>query len=113
MSAGVQATRGLLDELKIKPAIVDLPVEFRKDDAAFRASLPKLEEAAPFAVAIGCPRMITWLMSSSPMPKDELRRVFLTRPWTENYQPAPQPLRPTPESFALTRVSIQSSSGKR
>jgi sugar phosphate isomerase/epimerase len=79
MSAGVAATRRLLDDLKIRPAIIDLPVEFRKDDAAFRASLPKLEEAAPFAAAIGCPRMITWLMSSSPTPKDELRRVYKKR----------------------------------
>jgi sugar phosphate isomerase/epimerase len=79
MSAGVAATRRLLDELKIQPAIIDLPVEFRKDDAAFRASLPKLEEAAPFAAAIGCPRMITWIMSSSPTPKDELRRRYKKR----------------------------------
>lgn len=71
LSAGVPATRRLLDELKIRPAIVDFPVEFRKDDAAFRASLPKLEETAPFAAAIGCPRMITWLLSSSQIPKDE------------------------------------------
>jgi sugar phosphate isomerase/epimerase len=79
MSAGVAATRRLLDDLKIRPAIIDLPVEFRKDDAAFRTSLPKLEEAAPFAAAIGCPRMITWLMSSSATPKDELRRVYKKR----------------------------------
>lgn len=79
MSAGVNPTQRLLDQLKLRPAIVDLPVEFRKDDAAFRASLPKLEEAAPFAAAIGCPRMITWLMSSSPIPKDELRRLYKKR----------------------------------
>ena len=79
MSAGVAATRRLLNELKIRPAIIDLPVEFRKDDATFRASLPKLEEAVPFAAAIGCPRMITWIMSSSPTPKDELRRRYKKR----------------------------------
>lgn len=79
MKEGLPATQQLFRELKIKPAIVDLPVEFRKDEAAFRASLPKLEEAAPFAAAIGCPRMMTWIMSSSETPKDELRRVYKKR----------------------------------
>lgn len=79
LSAGVLETRRLFDELRIKPAVVDFPVEFRKDDAAFQASLPKLEEAAPFAAAIGCPRMITWLLPSSPTPKDELRRLYKKR----------------------------------
>ena len=54
-------------------------MEFRKDDAAFRAGLPRLEEAAPFAAAIGCPRMMTYILSSSETPKDELRRTYKKR----------------------------------
>ena len=79
MAEGVAKTRAMLAELKLKPAFVNLPVEFRKDDDAFKASLPKLDDAAPFAAAIGCPRMMTYLMSSSPTPKDELRRLYKSR----------------------------------
>jgi sugar phosphate isomerase/epimerase len=79
MEAGATATRDLLAQLNVKPAVLDFPVEFRKDDAAFEAGLPKLKEAAPFAAAIGCPRMVTYIMSSSPIPKDELRRTYKAR----------------------------------
>jgi sugar phosphate isomerase/epimerase len=79
MKAGAGATRDLLAQLKVKPAVLDFPVEFRKDDATFEAGLPKLKEAAPFAAAIGCPRMVTYIMSSSPIPKDELRRTYKAR----------------------------------
>lgn len=79
MADGVAKTRAMLAELKLKPAFISLPVEFRKDDAAFKASLPKLEDAGPFAAAIGCPRVMTYLMSSSPTPKDELRRLYKSR----------------------------------
>jgi sugar phosphate isomerase/epimerase len=79
MKAGVHETKQLLQELRIKPAIIDFPVEFRKDDAAFRTSLSKLDEAGRFAAAIGCPRMITWILPSSDTPKDELRRIYKQR----------------------------------
>lgn len=76
---GLEGSRNLLREQRIRPAFASLPVDFRTDDTAFRSTLPKLEEAAPFCAAIGCPRMMTWLMSSSDVPKDELRRVYKRR----------------------------------
>jgi sugar phosphate isomerase/epimerase len=79
MQAGAQATRDLLTELKIKPAALDFPVEFRKDDAAFQAGLSKLNDAAVFAAAIGCPRMVTYLLSSSDTPKADLRKTYKDR----------------------------------
>jgi sugar phosphate isomerase/epimerase len=79
MKDGLDKTRQLLEGLHLRPAFVNLPVEFRKDDAAFRATLPKLEDAAPFAAAIACPRMMTYIMSSSETPKDELRRTYKQR----------------------------------
>lgn len=79
MKAGVSATKELLEQLKIKPAVFDFPVEFRKDDATFSAGLAKLKEAARFAQAIGCPRMVTYIMSSSPVPKDQLRATYQKR----------------------------------
>jgi sugar phosphate isomerase/epimerase len=79
MKAGASATKDLLAGLKLKPAVIDFPVEFRKDDETFKASLAKLDEAAQFAAAIGCPRMITYIMPASDTPKDELRRTYLQR----------------------------------
>ena len=79
MRAGSQSTRQLFDGLHRRPAVIDFPGDFRKDDAAFRASLPKVEQAAGFAAAIGCPRMMTYIMPSSDTPKDELRRIYKER----------------------------------
>ena len=79
MREGLHRTQTLLKELKLRPAFIGLPVEFRKDEATFTAGLGKLEEAAPFAAAIGCPRMMTWIMPSSDTPKDELRRTYKKR----------------------------------
>jgi len=62
MQAGVNATNDLLAGLGIRPAVIDFPVDFRKDDATFKASLAELESAARFAAAIHCPRMITYIM---------------------------------------------------
>jgi sugar phosphate isomerase/epimerase len=79
MTDGFQRTREMLDGLHVRPAFVSLPVEFRKDDAAFRQGLQKLEDTAPFCAAIGCPRLMTYIGSSSEMPKDELRRLYKKR----------------------------------
>lgn len=79
MADGVDRTRAMLKELHLRPAFASLPVEYRKDDAVFRTGLAKLEEAAPFCAAIGCPRLMTYLLSSSDTPKDELRRLDKTR----------------------------------
>ena len=79
MKAGLPSTNNLLEDLKLKPAAVNLPVEFRKDDDAFRKDLEKLGDAASFSAAVGCPRMVTWIMPSSPTPKAELRALYLKR----------------------------------
>jgi sugar phosphate isomerase/epimerase len=79
MRDGVEATRSLLARLKLRPGIVGLPVDFRQDEAVFQQGLAKLDEAARFACAIGCPRMATWVMSSSERPKAEQRRILKER----------------------------------
>lgn len=79
MQAGLEETQKLLAELRLKPAVAGLPVDFRKDEESFRSSLEKLGEAAKFAARIGCTRMGTWLMPSYPLPKDEQRKLFLGR----------------------------------
>jgi sugar phosphate isomerase/epimerase len=77
--AGVAETNSLLSNLHLKPAVINFPVEFRKDDATFQATLSKLDDSAQFAAAIHCPRMITWIMPSSETPKEELRRIYKQR----------------------------------
>jgi sugar phosphate isomerase/epimerase len=79
MQAGVRETNHLLARLKIRPAVIDFPVEFRKDDATFKSSLAQLDAAAQFAASIHCPRMITYIMPSSDTPKDELRQTYKQR----------------------------------
>jgi len=80
MQAGASATNDLLGGgLKIRPAVIDFPVEFRKDDATFKSSLTQLDAAARFAAAIHCPRMITYIMPSSDIPKNELRQTYKRR----------------------------------
>ncbi|MGO4886014.1 MAG: sugar phosphate isomerase/epimerase family protein [Bryobacteraceae bacterium] len=79
MKAGLAPTNALLEELHLKPAAVNLPVEFRKDDDTFRHGLERLADQSSFSAAIGCPRMVTYIMSSSKTPKAELRALYLKR----------------------------------
>src|SRR5581483_10662706 len=61
------------------PAVLGFPVEFRKDDVTFEHDLEKLDDAARFANAIGCLRMVTYIPSSSETPKRELRALYKRR----------------------------------
>jgi sugar phosphate isomerase/epimerase len=79
MNQGAAGTRTLLEDLHIKPAVLGFPVEFRKDDATFERDLEKLDDAAQFAKAIGCPRMVTYIASSSQTPKREHRALLKKR----------------------------------
>lgn len=79
MKEGLASTRSLLQQLKLTPAVAGFPVEFRKDDATFGRDLSKLEEAAQFMAAIGCPRMSTYIMPSCERPKTEQRKIYLDR----------------------------------
>lgn len=76
---GADSTRALLAELKLKPSSLPFPVDFRGDQAKFDEGLKALPKAAAFARAINCPRMVTWIMSSTPTPKAELRRTYKER----------------------------------
>jgi hypothetical protein len=57
-TAGVEATRALLAELKIVPTIVNLPMRdpLGPDEGAFDAQMQRLDEDAAFCQAIGCSR---------------------------------------------------------
>jgi len=74
---GVEATRAMLKELNLVPAVCNLPVPYASaDEAAFAEAMKQLDENARFANAIGLNRMMVVLSPSSQMPKAE-RRAFL------------------------------------
>ena len=52
MEAGVSATNDLLAGLKIRPAVIDFPVEFRKDDATFQTSLAQLDAVRAYLMEL-------------------------------------------------------------
>jgi sugar phosphate isomerase/epimerase len=79
VAEGADAVNALFEHLRLRPASLDLPVNYSKDDAAFQASLERLPAAAQFAAAIHCPRMCTYVLSSSETPKAELRARYLER----------------------------------
>jgi sugar phosphate isomerase/epimerase len=77
MKDGVEATRALLAEAKVKPGITNLPLPFlTPDEAAFQDALKGLDRQAKFAAAIGLTRMMAVLSPGSPVPKEE-RHTFV------------------------------------
>ena len=76
---GVNATRALFDELKITPAAAGLPVRFTGGETEYQEDVNRLNDAAAFMSAIGCPRMMTVLPPSSATPKAEFRRLIKDR----------------------------------
>lgn len=79
MAEGTQPAGELLAGLRLRAGVLDFPVQFTKDDATFQRDLSGLDKAAHFAVAIGCPRMTTYILPSSDTPRDELRRTYKER----------------------------------
>ncbi len=79
MKEGVEATRAMLRELKLRPACCGCPVNAGRDEAAYKAGMEGLEEAARFAAAVGCNRMTAILPAASRTPKDELLKTYKER----------------------------------
>jgi sugar phosphate isomerase/epimerase len=78
--AAPEATRELLSRLKLRPGVVSLPVRYTSsDEAAYQADFQQLDEAAQFAAAIECPRMMAVLPPSSQTPKPEFRKIIKQR----------------------------------
>lgn len=80
-TAGLDATRALFEELKIKPTIVNLPLQgpFAGSDDAFNQKLPLLAEDAAFSAGIGCQKMMLVLSATAPGSKDEYRKLVKDR----------------------------------
>jgi sugar phosphate isomerase/epimerase len=82
-TAGLDATKALFAELKIKPTITNLPLTrpltFGSDHAAFLETLVNLADDAAFSAAIGCQKMMMVLSPLGPLPKDEYRKLVVDR----------------------------------
>ncbi|MEA2711515.1 MAG: hypothetical protein QOF78_4116 [Phycisphaerales bacterium] len=64
---GVDAIRKKFADAQIRPAAFGLPVEWRQDEARWRADLDKLPRYAKAAQALGVKRTATWVL---PMSND-------------------------------------------
>src|SRR5262245_10640495 len=80
-AAGVDATKALLAELKIRPTIVNLPMTrpFAIDQPEFQQALAPLADDAAFSAAIGCRKMMLVLSPTSALVKDEQRKLVRER----------------------------------
>jgi sugar phosphate isomerase/epimerase len=82
-TAGADATKALFGELKIKPTIASLPMArpfpFGGEQPGFQQALTALADDAAFSSAIGCQKMMVVLPASTPLPKDEQRKIARDR----------------------------------
>jgi sugar phosphate isomerase/epimerase len=81
MQEGLEATRALLAELKLRPANFVLPLQVARDEETFQKGIEELEDQVRFAVAIGCPRMVYTAWGSPPATttKEAFRKTLVGR----------------------------------
>ena len=79
MREGLDATRALFAEIKIKASNTNLPVPFSGGEEAFQNGMKKLDDAARFCAAIDCPCMLGILPPASGTPKAELHKLLKER----------------------------------
>lgn len=82
-TAGLDATKALFAELKIKPSIVSLPMArpllFGGEPAAFQQALTQLADDAAFTAAVGCQKMMLVLPASTTEPRPEYLKTVRDR----------------------------------
>ena len=59
---GLETVRQMLAEHHLLPAVTGMPVDFRRDEATFEAGLERLPAFCQTMAALGCTRVVTWLM---------------------------------------------------
>lgn len=79
MKEGLDATRSLLTELKLRLSFCSLPVNVTGTDEVFQRGMATLDDTAKFVGAVGCGRMMMVLPTSSTTPADELRKMLKDR----------------------------------
>ncbi len=80
---GLERTNALFAELKIRPAIANLPMArplpFDDSQATFTQALAKLADDAAFSASAGCRAMMVVLPPTGPVPRDEYRKQVRDR----------------------------------
>ncbi|HXE64813.1 MAG TPA: sugar phosphate isomerase/epimerase family protein [Bryobacteraceae bacterium] len=76
---GLDATRSLLDSLKLRTSFCSLPVNVTGAEDVYQRGLAGLEEVAKFVSGVGCGRMMMVLPAASETPADELRKMLKER----------------------------------
>jgi sugar phosphate isomerase/epimerase len=80
---GLEATKALFAGLKIRPTIANLPMArplpFGGEAPAFQEGLNALADDAAFVAGIGCRKMMVVLPATSPVAKDEYRKLVVER----------------------------------
>ncbi|PQV63026.1 Sugar phosphate isomerase/epimerase [Abditibacterium utsteinense] len=76
---GLENVAALLESHRIFPASFGLPVEWRKDEATFRAGLETLPELAKFAQDLDCVRCVTWVLPDGGAPRDQYAKTSTAR----------------------------------
>jgi sugar phosphate isomerase/epimerase len=77
---GLDATKALLADLKLKLSFTNLPVNAtRGDKNPFKQGMETFEDQVKFAAAVGCRRMMVVIPPASETPKKELRKTLLGR----------------------------------
>jgi len=79
MKEGIDATRALLADLKLRTSFCSLPVNTTGADEVFQKGMSTLDERAKFVSAVGCGRMMMVLPTSSETPADELHKMLKAR----------------------------------
>jgi len=76
MKEGLEPTRQLFAETKLKPGFAGFPVNATRDEATFRTGMAGLEAAAKFAASAGCRRMAVVVPAASATPKVEFHKIL-------------------------------------
>jgi sugar phosphate isomerase/epimerase len=80
MKEGLDATKALLAETKLKPSYTGLPVNVtRGDEDTYKKGMETLEDQVKFAAAIGCSRMMVVMPPATETPKETFRQTLKTR----------------------------------
>jgi len=82
-AAGLEATKALFTELKLRPTVVGFPMArplpFGGEEAVFREALKPLAEDAAFTAAVGCRTMMLVIPASTTMTRDDQRKLAVDR----------------------------------
>ena len=76
---GLDAARALFQNSGVAPVVFGLPVEWRQDEAKFRADLSELPDLARFAADLNCRRCTTWVLPDGGAPVSEYAETSTRR----------------------------------